>query len=156
MWSSEKNRLLTETLCENREYEAFRSSTFKAGLAELRKMRRAAPFWTQWPLAASVTFCIGVAIWGITRKSDHPQVVVESSVDSFASRPLSSAEFVRSKPDPRLFVQTAKNEAHLDVIKTEQVPLIELSDEDLLAAFGDKPVGFVQSNGHFEFMVLEN
>ena len=156
MSSSDKNRLLNETLRENREYETFRAAVFEAGLIELRNKRRAPSLWMQWPLAASIAFGIGLATWGIVRKSDPPQLVIESSVDSFASRPLSTAELVRSKPDERLLVQTAESDINFEVIKTEQVPLIELSNQDLLAAFGNKPVGLVQSDGHLEFMVLEN
>jgi hypothetical protein len=157
MSSSEKNRLLNETLREDREYEVFRAILFEAGLADFRKKQGMPMFWKPWALAASVAFGIGLAIWATNRNSGSPQVTAtEGLVDSFVSRPLSTAELVRSKPDPRLLVHTPKNDINLEIVKTEQVPLIELNNQDLLATFGNRPAGFVEHDGHLEFMVLGN
>jgi hypothetical protein len=156
MSSFERNGLLHDTLRENREYEAFRELMFKKGLAEIRKKRAAARFSMPWAVAASVVFGIALGLWGISRRSEPPQVASVHSVDSFLSRPLATALVVRSKSSEGLFVRTSKAEANLEMITTEQVPLVELSDQELLAALGNKPVGFVQNNGHLEFMELGN
>jgi hypothetical protein len=156
MSSSDKNRLLNETLRESRQYEAFRNAIFQAGLTELRKTRPTARSWTPWALAASLLVGIGVGIWGMTRKSEHPQVVIASSVDSFVSRPLSAGDVVRSTADDRLLVQTERAHGAVEVVTTEHVPLTELDDRELLSVFGKKPAGFVQNNGHLQFMVLGN
>src|SRR5262245_22341866 len=135
MSSSDTNRLLRETLRESCEYEAFRNEMFQSGLAELRKKRRGAASWMQWALAASILFGIGLGIWGVTRQT--PEIATESSVDSFVTVPLEPLRVVHSTKDDLVLVETRKAEATVEMVTTEQVPLVQLNDDELLAAFGN-------------------
>jgi len=149
-----RDQLLHETLREGREYEAFRDAMFQSGLVALRKKRRETTGRLHWALAASILFGIGLGMWGLTGKSKSPEVTSAKPLDSFVSRPLAAREVVHSTLDRRVLFQTEKLQPALEVVTTESIPLIELNDRELLAAFENKPAGFVQNNGHREFMVL--
>jgi hypothetical protein len=156
MSSFETNRLLTDTLRESRQYETFREVMFKKGLAEIRKKRPAARLPINCAVAASIVFGIALGLWGMSRKSESPAVPHAGSVDSFVSRPMDLASVLHSTTDDHLFVQTRDGNSLVEVVTKDRAPLIELNDRELLAAFANKPSGFVQINGHLEFMLLEN
>jgi hypothetical protein len=158
MSSFERNKLLTDTVRESAEYEGFREAIFKNGLAEIRKKRAPASLWRQWAVAASIVFGVGLGLWRTTRRAEPPPASLAraGSVDSFVSRPLDAASVVHSTPDDRLFVQTPHGKTTVEIVTKSRVPLIELNDRDLVAAIGNKPAGFVQNNGHMQFIILEN
>lgn len=151
---SDQERILRETLRESAEYEAFRSEMFQSGLKMLRKERRGARPWMRWAMAACLVFGIGLGVWSAKRREEVGPVAGEKVEGLVASRPLAANELVRSAADERLFVQTRSLEM-VEVVKTEQVPLVEMNDRDLLALFGDQPVGFVQHDGKVELVVVE-